>query len=488
MKEIYFKDEGRELLFEGVNQLHNAVSTTFGPNGSTVSIPSNEVYGTYKVTKDGVSVANAVKFKHPVMNIGAQLVKQAAQKTVDEAGDGTTTATILATALINNLKNFKSRDVNNALDTIIPHVIEQLKLNSRKLNHEDIKYVASISANNDTVVGDLIQQAYNFSNIVKVEESNLLEDNVQSINGMMLNTTYFHKDFVNNKKKGVCDLNEPVVLLLDGKLEKLDAFKHIIDDCAVNNKSLLIVVEHVHEQVLLKLRSFALNQQLEVCVIKTPGFGPHRKDLLNDLSVFTGAKIITDFSKQYITAVLGKLKSCSINNNTSILTKEEEIDITSYILELKTLLSNGDLDSYDKDLLEQRIEYLTGKVSIIKVGGKTENEMKEKYDRYDDAVKAVACALEEGIVEGGGMALYRVVQTIAKNIIDLRHDSIELKILEGLIVPINILGIPVNIDMFEQNIIDPLKVTRCALENAASVAKTILSTEVIVLSENEWKN
>lgn len=221
MKEIVFNEEAKDLFLEGIIQFRNAVGATMGPNGSTVIIPDDKEYGKYKVTKDGVSVAKAIHFDNPIKNIAAQLIKQAAEKTVEEAGDGTTTATVLAAAFIENLKDFNSSDINKAFDEIIPKVLEQLKLNSRELKREDIKHVASISANNDMAIGNLIQQAYNFSDIVKVEESNNLEDKLELINGMSLNTSYFSKHFITNPKKAECELNNPYVFVLDGKLDNL---------------------------------------------------------------------------------------------------------------------------------------------------------------------------------------------------------------------------------------------------------------------------
>ena len=484
MKEIYFDIEGREKLILGINKLNQAVSSTLGPNGKNVIIPDRKT-GKYKVTKDGVSVAREIFFKDPIENIGAQLAKQAAEKTVEDAGDGTTTATVLTTAFVNNLKDFNSVDINKAFDEIIPKVIEQLKLNSRELKHEDIKHVASISANNDLQIGELIQQAYNHSDIVKIEESSNIEDTLDTLPGMLLPVSYFSKHFITNQSKGICEFTNVNTLIIDGKLEKLENFRSILELTQQPNNSLLIIVEDIHEQALRKLETFVLSQSLPICVIKSPGFSKHRKDLLQDLCDFTGSTLITDLSKIYNTNVLGKLQSCKISKNNSILVKEDSIDITDKLNSLNELSKNTESTDYDKDLIKQRIEYLKGKISIIKVGGKSELEMKERFDRYDDAVKAVACALEEGIVEGGGVAL-----TWSSRSLMNKSSDIEILILESLLLPYQTIirnGSKINIkNMFEQNIIDPLKVTRCALLNAVSIAKTILSTEAIVLNETEW--
>jgi len=497
--EIEFEKEGRDKMLAGINKLERAVGSTMGPNGKTVIIPDTEKYGEYKITKDGVSVANSIVFKDPVENIGAKLIKQAAQLTVDQAGDGTTTATVLATAFINNLKDFNSNEINKAFDEIIPKVIDELRKNSRQLKQEDIKHVATISANNDSKIGDIIQEAYNFSNIIKVEEGGDT-DNLECIEGMSLPVSYLSKKFITNKRKAEVEQEEPFVLILDGKLENLKSFEQPIKQIASENGKLLIITEHVHENILRLLETNFLSGSLNVCVIKAPGYSKHRKDLLKDISDFTGAAVINDFNKPYNSSILGKLKSLKVTKTNSILVKHEDIDITESIDNLKSQLSYS-LDALDKSLLEQRITNLTGKVATIKVGGRSEIEMKERKDRYDDAVLAVACALEEGIVEGAGEALKLASWSVrTESIYNKSIEEIGLILLYSLEAPqykikdngASLLNETTNdfkIDnYFNNNIIDPLKVTRCALENAVSVAKTILSTEAIVLSHTEWMN
>jgi len=306
MEELYFKNEARDKLIAGINKLNDAVSSTLGPNGKTVIIPSKKDYSKYIVTKDGASVAEQIELKDAVENIGAQLIKEVAIKTADEAGDGTTTSTVLATAFINNLKDFEPKDVIQAFDEIIPKVIEQLKANSRVLKRDDIKYVATISANNDMEIGDNIQKAYNFSSIVKVEESNNDKDEVVLVDGTQLNVSYFSKAFITDQDKAECELDEPFVLILDGKLDNLQIFETPIKKIAELNKSLLIITEDVSEQTLRLLENNVLKGSLKCCVIKTPGHGSHRKDLLRDLSDLTQSTIITNFSNKYNTDVLGK--------------------------------------------------------------------------------------------------------------------------------------------------------------------------------------
>lgn len=493
IEEIEFDKEGRNKLLNGINKLNRAVSSTMGPNGKTVIIPDKDNPLHYKVTKDGVSVANSIRFKDPVEDIGAELIKQAANKTVDEAGDGTTTSTVLATAFINNLKNFNSVDINKAFDEIIPKVIDELRKNSRQLKHEDIKYVATISANNDMEIGNIIQQAYDFSSIIKIEESGI-KDSLELIEGMSLPVSYFSKKFITNTNKGQVDMLEPYVIIIDGKLEKVDCFKQPIEYIAEQNKELLIITEHVNESVLRNIEFNVKERGLKCCIIKAPGFSKHRKDLLEDISKFTGASIIRDLSSKYSTNILGKLNSANISKDRSILVKHEDINLNENITSLKEYSKTIE-DKYEKELLDQRISNLTGKVSIIKVGGKSELEVKERKDRYDDAVLAVACALEEGIVEGAGYALREARFLVIDNL-----NPITQGITDALCKPswtISENGCNLEEDYykgsdhsrtsyFDLNIIDPLKVTRCALENAVSVAKTILSTEAIVLSHLEW--
>lgn len=495
MEEIYFEKEAREKIFNGINKLCKAVSKTMGPNGKTVIIPSKKEYGKYIITKDGVSVAEQVFFKDPIENIGAELVKEAAKLTADLAGDGTTTATVLATAFINNLKDFEPNEIIKAFDEIIPKVIEELKRNSRSLNKSDVKYVASISANNDMEIGNNIQNAYNFSSIVKIEESNNEKDEVVLVDGTKLDVSYFSKHFITNQDKAECDLIEPYVLIINGKLNTLECFEDPIKQIASQGKSLLIITEDVSEQTLQLLENNVKNGFLSCCVIKTPGFGQHRKDLVRDLSDLTGATVIDNLSKRYNTSILGKLKSSKITKNYSLLVKHDEIDIEDVVESLDVLRKSKEMSSHDLDLINQRYENLAGKIAVIKVGGRSEIEMKERYDRYEDAVKAVACALEEGIVEGGGVAFMKILFSFKEN-------NIKQIILNSLstpykkIFPKNVLDLndihgetvifDIATNMFKQNIIDPLKVTRTALENAVSVAKTILTTDCVVLNRSEW--
>ena len=310
MGEIEFSP--KEKLKEGVRKLAQAVASTMGPNGATVIIPDRDKFKSYKITKDGVSVARQIYFKDPIENIGAKLVKEVAELQVQQAGDGTTTAIVLASAFIENLFEFEYNDIEKAFNEIIPKVLEQLKLNSKELKQEDIKYVATISANNDSKIGDLIQQAYDYSNLVKIEKGVTNEDKLELVDGMQLLTTYFSKNFINNTQKAECNLETPNVLLIDGKLDDLTHYATIIENKATRDQSLLIVTEHISDKELRKLEAHVLSGNLNLCIIKTPGFGQHRKDILRDLSDFTGAKVINNPKGEVSVTALGKLKSIKV--------------------------------------------------------------------------------------------------------------------------------------------------------------------------------
>lgn len=487
IKEIYFKEEAREKLFNGINKLYDAVSSTLGPNGKTVIITGEK--GEPIVTKDGVSVSAAVSFKDPIENMGATMIKAVATKTADLAGDGTTTATVLATAFINNLKDFNPNEVTKAFEDIIPKVIDSLKANSKQLKKSDIKYVASISANNDMEIGNVIQDAYNFSSIVKVEPSNHEKDELILLDGTQLDVSYFSKHFITNPSKAECELSEPNVIIIDGRLSSLQCLETPIKHVSSNDESILIIVEEVSDQVLRLLETNVISGNLKCCVIKTPGFGSFRKDLLRDLADLTGSTVINNLAGRYDTRIMGKLKSVKVSKNSSILIKHEDVDISDLVLSLDELRKSKDLEGHDYDLINRRYENLASKVSIIKVGGGSYVEMKERYDRYDDAVKASACALEEGIVEGGGIALYRADTDVYPTIKNLIEEAILNSILEPSEIIFKLSEMTddkVIGNMFDKNIIDPLKVTRTALENAASVAKTILTTNCVVLNEYQW--
>jgi chaperonin GroEL len=490
-KEIKSGKELRDKLKEGINKLASAVSVTLGPNGGTVII-ANE-FGDPYITKDGVSVSNYVELDDPIENIAAKLLKQVAEKTVELAGDGTSTAIVLACALIN--KGFSLLDsgipyktLKIELELFEKNVTKYLIESAVVLNKKNIIDVATISANNDVAIGELIQKAYNHSTIVKVEEGVSIEDSLVLIDGMELDTSYFSNSFINKADQQAVEYEDPLILLIDGKLDSLDNIKKILLD--IKTTPLVIIADYFTDQVMSLLKDNYNRGALNIVPVKSPGFAGHRKNLIYDIADYSGAIVLSPFTKQADMSYLGKLKNIFITKHKCTLLNDVNNEVA--IKTLSNLESTLKLatDSNDIALLTQRITNLTGKVALIKVGGSSEVEMKERKDRIDDAVLAVKSALEEGVVEGGGVALIKAGNKLDKN-----------NFLDCLSTPYRIIfNYPVSnkdreskfisefpLDMFKQNIIDPLKVTRCALQNATSVAKTILSTEAIVLDKRLWR-
>lgn len=480
-KEIKSGEELKTKLLAGVNKLANVVITTLGPNGSTVIIADG--YGEPYITKDGVSVSNYVKLSDSTENIAATLLKQVAQKTVEQAGDGTTTSICLAQSLIQ--KGFDLLDkgipyitLKKDLDNLEEEIVFKLIKSSKKLEKLNIIDVATISANNDKKIGELIQRAYNHSDIVKVEEGNTSEDVLITISGMELKTGYIDNAFVNKGREQTITYDEPYVMLIDGKLLKLEDIAKILFQ--VKEAPLVIVADYFSEEIVSILKDNYNRGALKVALVKAPGFAGHRKNLMEDLAIYTQATILKPSTKYTDIQVLGKLKSVNIGKEKSIFSNTGEYS-EERLLDLKSTYKSLDGDG-EKHLMKERIENLMGKIAIIKVGGNSEVEMKERKDRIDDAVLSVQCALEEGIVEGGGVALVKAVRSIEEKVypFDICLISPYKKIFGTELLD-------KTTDMFELNILDPLKVTRCALQNAISVAKTILSTEAIVLDERLWK-
>lgn len=492
-EEVITGEEAKDQLIEGIDILAEAVLSTMGPMGKTVII--SDEYGRPYVTKDGVSVANAIKFKDPVKDIGAQLIKQVAQKTADEAGDGTTTSICLAQSFIRQgLELLNSEvsivDLQNEIDQLTKETVKLLQKGSRKLRKKDIYKVAAISANNNQEIGKLIQQAYNHSDVVKVEEGKQKESVIETVSGMVLPVSYMSPRFINNDRKQEVNFDEALVLVLDKKLEDLTPYKQVLQYCSQENVPLIIFSEWVSDAVLRLLETNVINDYIKLAVVKAPGFGTYRRDYLADIADFTGATLITSDIKHPVrTKDLGKAVNISVGKTETVIGKHIDIDVTTKLGELKESLSVAKLPEYDMNFIKQRIDNLTGTMAIIKVGGTSEVEMKETKDRVDDAVLAVRSALEEGIIEGGGIALVRAYNVLKPNASDVRRGLLNVLMTPYYQINVNSGG-KVNTEStacrFKMDILDPLKVTRCALENAASVAKTILSTEAVVLNESLW--
>ena len=470
MKEIYKGKEMRELLLSGINKLADTVTLTMGPNGKIVGITNFNGEG--YVTKDGVSVSNDIVFKNYIEDYGAKLIKQVAQKTVEQAGDGTTTSICLAQAFINKGfelidKGISYNEIKKALDILELEVLHQLKKSSKKLNKKDIINAATISANNDIEIGKLIDKAYKHSNIVKVEESDNETDSLDTINGMQLDTSYFNKAFINNEKKRAITYDKCKFIVVDGKLENLNSIKDYLT--GVQDLPIIIMADHFSEMVLSLLKQNFNEGRLQIGLIKSPGFAGHRRNIIDDLIKYFECNISASKDVK-----IGFIDSIYADHKKVIISKDKPN--TSGISYLKEAYKS-ESDKSIKKLLNERIDMLEGSLSIIKVGGNSELEMKERKDRIDDAVLAVKSAMEEGVVEGAGVAFI--------NIID-HFNWTKTPILELLLCigkPFKKIKpkLPLSI-----NILDPHKVTRCAFQNAISVAKTILNMEAVVVNDRIW--
>ena len=486
--EIVSGPDLRKKLLSGVNKLARAVVTTLGPFGKTVILTS-DIEPAY-ITKDGVSVAERIEFQDPVENTAAEIIKEVARKTLKLVGDGTTTSICLANSFITNgfrlIDNgMPYNEIKTALETILVETIKQLELGAEPLTKEKLVNVATISANNDTEIGKIITQAYEHCNIVKVYEGHKQADQLLLTDGMELETTYWDKAFINVMEKQAIKYEDPCkVIVIDGKLNNLDCIAGLLQLEDITNY--VIIAEHFGEQATKLLKDNHNRGALTIIPIRSPGFGKHRKDLLEDIAYYTGAKVL-DPSKKYASpSTLGTVTKVEVNPENTFLTVES-VD-PARINELKQFSATLEEGS-PKDLVERRIAALEGKASSIYVGGNSEIEMKERYDRMDDAVRAVSSALEEGIVEGGGVALVRAYNALCN------QKDINQSLLIGLLDPSYMIFVnsesTINTDFtdsrFEQNIVDPLKVTKLALQNAVSVASTILGAEVMVLDRTLWK-
>ena len=468
-KEILFNEDVSSKLLKGVNKLADAVLLTYGPNGNTVILFDD--YDKPYVTKDGVSVSNSIELTDPTENAAAVLIKEVAQRTLDQAGDGTTTSIALAKSFINKGYSLLFEDnynyIKNSLESLEHQVLDQLKKSAIPLTQENIINVATVSTNGDIKSAKLIEKAYKHSNIVKVEESNNLEDSLITIKGLNLKGSYFDRSFINNAKNQSIEYDKAKLIIIPGKLESL---KDITTFLMSNKDSnICIMADHFSDEVLSILKNNFNTGALKIGLIKTPGFADHRKNLVSDIIKYT--KSYHSLDKFYVSDIDGITAT-----KDSLIIRKDDAEIDSLVDVLKENLKM-ETESYSKELLQQRIDILEGTLSIIKVGGYSEVEMKEKKDRVDDAVLAVACAIEEGIVDGGGWALVRIADY-------LQNEGYNNPFFTCLYDPCRIIFKTDNLvpSYLKKDIIDPVKVTRIALENAISVSKTILSTSGIVLN------
>ena len=527
-KDIKFDIEAREGLKRGIDALANAVKVTLGPKGRNVIISKS--FGSPQVTKDGVSVAKEIELEDALENMGAQMVKEVASKTNDLAGDGTTTATVLAQAIVKEgLKNVASganpMDLKRGIDKAVVKIVEHLAKQAKEVgsSSEKIKQVASISANNDETIGELIAQAFEKvgkEGVITVEEAKGTDTYVDVVEGMQFDRGYLSPYFVTDSEKMVAELDRPYILLYDKKISTMKDLLPVLEPVAQSGKPLLIIAEDIDGEALATLVVNKLRGTLRIAAVKAPGFGDRRKAMLEDIAILTGGTVIAEergFTLENATIdMLGTAERGSIDkDNTTIVNgagKSE--DIKARAAQIKAQIENTTSD-YDREKLQERLAKLSGGVAVLYIGAASEVEMKEKKDRVDDALHATRAAVEEGIVAGGGIALLRAKNALAKikpvNADEETGIKIILKALEApLRTIVENAGVEGSVivskvlessreafgynaksgqytDMFRAGIIDPKKVTRVALENAASVAGMILTTECALVDIKDDK-
>ncbi|GAA4765711.1 MULTISPECIES: chaperonin GroEL [Flavobacterium] len=524
-KDIKFDIEARDGLKRGVDALANAVKVTLGPKGRNVIISKS--FGAPHVTKDGVSVAKEVELKDTLENMGAQMVKEVASKTNDLAGDGTTTATVLAQAIVKEgLKNVAAganpMDLKRGIDKAVEAIVTDLGKQAKEVGSstDKIKQVASISANNDDVIGDLIATAFGKvgkEGVITVEEAKGTDTYVDVVEGMQFDRGYLSPYFVTNTEKMEVELERPYILLYDKKVSSLKELLPILEPVAQSSKPLLIIAEDVDGEALSTLVVNKLRGALKIAAVKAPGFGDRRKAMLEDIAILTGGTVISEESgytlENATLEMLGTAEKVAIDkDNTTLVNGAGENEmIKNRVNQIKAQMESTTSD-YDREKLQERLAKLAGGVAVLYVGAASEVEMKEKKDRVDDALHATRAAVEEGIVAGGGVALLRAksalaniktenadeatgVQIVSRAIESPLRTIVENAGLEGSVVVAKVAEGKDNfgynaktdeyVDMLEAGIIDPKKVTRVALENAASVSGMILTTECALIDIKE---
>ena len=524
-KDIKFDIDARDGLKRGVDALANAVKVTLGPKGRNVIISKS--FGAPQVTKDGVSVAKEVELEDALENMGAQMVKEVASKTNDLAGDGTTTATVLAQAIVKEgLKNVAAganpMDLKRGIDKAVKFIVADLEKQAKKVGNssEKIRQIASISANNEETIGELIAEAFGKvgkEGVITVEEAKGTDTYVDVVEGMQFDRGYLSPYFVTDSDKMIADLENPYILLFDKKISNLQEILPILEPVAQSGRPLLIIAEDVEGQALATLVVNKLRGGLKIAAVKAPGFGDRRKAMLEDISILTGGTVISEergFSLENADLeMLGTAETVTIDkDNTTIVNGSGKAsDIKARVNQIKSQIESTTSD-YDREKLQERLAKLAGGVAVLYVGAASEIEMKEKKDRVDDALNATRAAVEEGIVAGGGVALVRAQKTLEK-ISDVNLDEVTgIQIVSRAIeAPLRTIvdnaggegSVVINkvtegkgdfgydaksdvfVDMLKAGIIDPKKVTRVALENAASVAGMILSTECALIDIKE---
>ena len=527
-KQIFFDIEARNKMKKGVDTLANAVKVTLGPKGRNVVLEKK--FGSPSVTKDGVTVAKEIELEDPIENMGAQMVKEVASKTADIAGDGTTTATVLAQSIIGEgLKNVAAganpMDLKRGIDKAVIKVIESLKGMSQTVgnDNEKIEQVATISANSDSEIGKLIAEAMTKvgkEGVITVEEAKGTDTTVEVVEGMQFDRGYISPYFVTNSEKMEAELQNPYILIYDKKISAMKDILHILEKVAQSGRPLLIIAEDLEGEALATLVVNKLRGTIKVAAVKAPGFGDRRKEMLQDIAVLTKGIVISEEQGYKLEnadlSYLGTAASVTINkdNTTVVDGKGEKDDIEARINQIKSQIESTTSD-YDKEKLQERLAKLSGGVAVLYVGAATEVEMKEKKDRVDDALHATRAAVEEGIVPGGGVSYIRSISAIEdlKGInedettgIQIVKRAIEEPLrqivancgMEGSIVVQKVkegtgdYGFNARTEVYENlfaaGVIDPTKVTRIALENAASIAGMLLTTECVIADKPEPKS
>ena len=524
-KEIKFNIKAREELKNGVDALADAVKVTLGPKGRNVIIEKK--FGAPHITKDGVTVAREIELEDPFQNMGAQLVKEVASKTGDQAGDGTTTATVLAQAIVNvGLKNVAAganpMDLKRGIDKAVSCVVEGIKAQSEEVGDDiqKIENVARVSANNDEEIGSLIAEAMKKvkkEGVITVEEAKGTETTVDIVEGMQFDRGYISPYFVTNPEKMECEMDSPYILLYDKKISNLKDILPVLEAVAQSGRPLLIIAEDVDNEALATLVVNRLRGSLKICAVKAPGFGDRRKEMLEDIAILTGGTVISEVKGMQIQQAnindLGTAEKVTVNkDNTTIVNgagSKEAIEnrINQIKAQIETTTSN-----YDKEKLHERLAKLAGGVAVLYIGAPSEVEMKEKKDRVDDALSATRAAIAEGIVPGGGVAYIRClphldelkgdnddettgIAIIRRAIEEPLRQIVENAGVEGAVIVQKVkegkgdYGYNARTDsfenFFESGVIDPAKVTRVALENAASIAGMFLTTECVIADKKE---
>ncbi|MCG2652760.1 chaperonin GroEL [Alloprevotella tannerae] len=526
-KEIKYNVEAREALRQGADALANAVKVTLGPKGRNVVI--DKKYGAPRITKDGVTVAKEVELEDNFENAGAQLVKSVASKTGDDAGDGTTTATILTQAILTEgMKNVAAGanplDLKRGMDKAVAKVVESIKSQAEQVgeNYDKIEQVASISANNDVEIGKLIadgMRAVSVNGVITIEDAKGRDTVLKTVEGMQFDRGYLSPYFVTDTEKMQCEMEKPYILIYDKKISNLKDFLPILEPAVQSGRPLLVIAEDVDSEALTTLVVNRLRSQLKICAVKAPGFGDRRKAMLEDIAVLTGGVVISEEKglklEQATLEMLGSAEKVTITKeNTTIVNGVGNKEaIKERVTQIKNEINNS-TSSYDKEKLQERLAKLSGGVCVLEVGAASETEQKEKKDRCDDALCATRAAIEEGIVTGGGVSYIRAQESLEGLQGDNADETTGIHIirraieeplrqicsnagLEGAVIVNKVregkgnFGFNAKTEQFEDlrqaGVIDPAKVSRVALENAASVAGMFLTTECVITDKKEDK-